>query len=218
MFKRLLFGLALLMTGLSVQAADPAIPAAAPGALYTELRPPLPTENANKIEVVEFFWYGCPHCYAIEPYVEEWLKHKPADVVFVRVPAMFNAQWAAAGRVFYTLESMGLVDRLHRPLFDAIHKDHLRITDEDQLKDWLNRQGVDVAKFQATLHSFTVESKVKRATQLTELSRIDGVPSMIVDGRYLVSLGQVQSPTRMLQVVDQQIAVARKGMKAPAKK
>ena len=84
MFKRLLLGLALLMAGLSVQAADPALPAAAPGALFTELRPPLPTENDNKIEVIEFFWYGCPHCYAIEPYVDEWLKHKPADVSFVR--------------------------------------------------------------------------------------------------------------------------------------
>ena len=118
--------------------AAAALPAPAPAAAqqmpaFTELNPPLPTDTKGRIEVVEFFWYECPHCYALEPYLEAWVKKLPKDVEFRRVPATFNDRWNISARVYYALEAMGLIDKLHRPLMDAIHKDRLRITDERQL-------------------------------------------------------------------------------------
>lgn len=204
MLKRLLMVLALATAGFTA-------PAQAQGQPYTTLPEPIAT-GGEGIEVIEFFWYGCSHCYAFEPYIERWLKTLPADVKFRRVPAMFNRNWAEAGRVYYTLEAMNLLDRLHRPLFDAIHQDRLRITQEGQLRDWLTRQKVDVDKYFATATSFSVESKLKRAAVLTEASRIQGVPAMMVNGRYLVS-AEVGSQEKMLQIVDALIERNRGGAK-----
>lgn len=210
MLKRLLAGFALAL--LTFTAA-----AQAPAQGYTELKEPLPTSANGRIEVVEFFWYGCSHCYAFEPYIEQWQKALPSDVEFRRVPAMFNKQWAEAGRVYYSLESMGLLDRLHRPLFDAIHQQHLRITNESQLRDWLQRQKVDVDKYFATAQSFAVESKLKRAAVLTEASKITGVPALVVDGRYVVS-AEVGTQQKMLQITNSLIERARKQAGPTAKK
>ncbi len=210
MLKRLLAGFALALLTFTAAAQTPAQG-------YTELKEPLPTSSNGRIEVVEFFWYGCSHCYAFEPYIEQWLKALPPDVEFRRVPAMFNKQWAEAGRVYYTLESMGLLGRLHRPLFDAIHQQHLRITNEGQLRDWLQRQKVDVDKYFATAQSFAVESKLKRAAVLTEASKITGVPALIVDGRYVVS-AEVGTQQKMLQITDALIERTRKQTAPTAKK
>jgi len=203
-----------------------AVPAAAqqqPGVM--ELNPPLPTDAKGKIEVVEFFWYECPHCYALEPYLERWIKTLPADVEFRRVPATFNDRWNISARVYYTLEAMGLIDKLHRPLLDAIHKDRLRITDEAQLTAWLQGKGVDVAKFSATLKSFAVEGRLKRAQSLVQGSKIDGVPAILVNGQYVVSAGAGGSEERMLAIADSAIERSRKQLAAtsapaaaPAKK
>ncbi len=177
---------------------------------FLELNPPIPTERSGKVEVVEFFWYECPHCYSLEPLVEGWLKKLPKDVEFRRVPAMFNQQWALAGRVYYTLEAIGELDRLHRPLFDAIHKSGLKVTNAKQLQDWLERQKVDVAKFNATFKSFAVESRLKRALELTAASKIDGVPALMVNGRYLVTESTANGEERMFAVVDSLIEQWRK--------
>lgn len=200
MLKRLLMVFALVAAGFTA-------PAQAQGQPYTELKEPIPTDGSG-VEVIEFFWYGCSHCYAFEPYIERWQKTLPPDVSFRRVPAMFNRNWAEAGRVYYTLEAMNLLDRLHQPLFDAIHQDRLRITQENQLRDWLTRQKVDVDKYFATAQSFSVESKLKRAAVLTEASRINGVPAMLVNGRYLVS-AEVGSQEKMLQIVNTLIERSR---------
>jgi len=191
-----------LLMVLSLTCAAFVAPAHAQDQPYTELAQPLATESGDRIEVVEFFWYGCPHCYAFEPFVNEWIKRLPADVSFRRVPAIFNRNWAEAGRVYYTLESMGLLERLHGPLFDAVHQQHLRITNEKQLRDWLQRQNVDVDRFFATAQSFSVESKLRRAAMLTEASKITGVPALMVNGRYIVSADAVRSQERMLEVAD----------------
>jgi thiol:disulfide interchange protein DsbA len=186
---------------------------------YTELKPPLPTDAQGKIEVLEFFWYECPHCYELEPVLEKWVAKLPKDVEFRRVPATFNERWNISARVFYTLESMGLVQKLHKPLFDAIHKDRLRVTDERQLTDWLQRQGVDIAKFQATYRSFAVDSKLKRTQQLVAASKIDGVPALLIDGRYLVAAGgAVGTHERMTQIADALIEQSRKSLAAGGKK
>jgi thiol:disulfide interchange protein DsbA len=211
MIRRLFAALALAGTAL--------LPLAAPAQQtvpFMEIDPPLPTEAAGRIEVVEFFWYECPHCYSLEPRIEAWLKSLPKDVEFRRVPAMFNQQWAHSGRVYYTLEAIGELDRLHRPLFDAIHKGGLKITNMKQLQDWLERQKVDLAKFNTAFRSFGVESRMKRALELTAASKIESVPQMMVNGRYLVSADSAKGD--MLLVVNALIERARKPVASAAPK
>jgi protein dithiol oxidoreductase (disulfide-forming) len=178
---------------------------------YGEINPPQPVEaKAGKIEVIEFFWYGCPHCYRLEPYIEAWLKKLPPDVEFRRVPAVFNQRWGHDAAVYYTLEAMGLVEKLHRPLFDAIHNDNLRTDNEAAMTEWLQKRGVDPKKFMDTMKSFGVQSKTRRATQQTVAYKIDGTPAMAVHGRYTVSADQGRSQQGMLQAVDSLVAMARK--------
>jgi len=177
-----------------------------------ELADPLPVDSPGKVEVLEFFWYGCPHCYALEPVLQPWVDKLPRDVVFKRVPAIFNENWAASARVFYALESMGQVARLHRPFFDAIHRDNLRPTSESDLLQWLGSNGVDRQQFQAAAKSFAVESRLKRAAQLIDASRINGVPAIVIQGRHVVNAAV--SPQQMLALVDQYIAEERKALGA----
>jgi protein dithiol oxidoreductase (disulfide-forming) len=177
---------------------------------YGEISPPQPVESKGKIEVIEFFWYGCPHCYNLEPYIEAWLKKMPSDVEFRRVPAVFNPRWGHDAAIYYTLEAMGLLDKLHRPLFDAIHKSNLRTDNEAALGEWLQKNGVEPKKFMDTLKSFGVQSKTRRAVQQTLAYKIDGTPAMAVAGRYTVSAEQGRTQQGMLQVVDGLVAMARK--------
>src|SRR3954469_14662114 len=179
---------------------------------YTELKPPQTTEaDPKKVEVVEFFWYGCPHCYNLEPYIERWLKSLPADVQFRRVPAVFNQRWGHDAAVFYTLEALGLLDKLHRPLFDAIHRDRLDTANEPALSQWLQKNGVDAKRFIDTMKSFGVQSKTRRAVQLTTAYKIDGTPAMAVQGRYTISADQGRSQQGMLDTVSFLVEQVRKG-------
>ena len=190
-----------------------------PGIDYAELKQAQPVDSGNKIEVLEFFWYNCPHCYALEPTLELWVKKMPKDTQFKRVPAIFNDQWALAARAYYALEASGDVERVHRALFDAIHKDGLKITDEKALAEWLGKKGVDAAKFGAAYRSFAVESKLKRALQLTQAYQIDGVPSLTVRGKYVVSTGKHGNSGTMLSTVEFLVAKAHAdAAKSPAKK
>ena len=183
---------------------------------FLHINPPIATDATGKIEVVEFFWYECPHCFELEPLLETWVPKLGKDVQFRRVPATFNDRWKISARVFYALESMGIEDRLHKPLMDAIHKDRLRITDDRQLAEWLEKQKVDVAKFQAALKSFAVESRLKRAQGLVQGSKIDGVPALMVNGRYLVTAGG--NSQRMLDTANALIDQSRKDMAAASAK
>lgn len=206
MLRRLLLALALALAG-----AANAQPFAA-GTDYSVLNPGIPTDSAGRVEVVEFFWYGCPHCYDLEPRLTKWIGALPKDVEFKRVPAPFNNQWEIAGRVYYTLESLGVVEKLHGPLFDAIHKDGLRITNERAMIEWVGRQGVDTQKYSAVYRSFAVESKLKRARQVTQASQIDGVPALMVNGKYVVNAQQGQTRERMLAIADALIERSRREM------
>jgi protein dithiol oxidoreductase (disulfide-forming) len=172
---------------------------------FLELNPPQPVETADKIEVLEFFWYGCIHCYNLEPKIESWLKTLPKDVEFRRVPAVFNERWAQDAAIFYTFEALGLLDKLHRPFFDAIHRDRLRSDNMPALNAWLEKNGVDPKKFDAAARSFGVQSKVKRAIRLTSDYKIEGTPAMAVQGRYTVG-----SSDAMLDTVNQLVAEVRK--------
>jgi protein dithiol oxidoreductase (disulfide-forming) len=190
-----------------------ATPALAQGNFqYTELKPTQPVEtDGKKIEVVEFFWYGCIHCYNLEPVLETWLKKLPPDTQFRRVPAVFNQRWAHDAVIYYTLEAMGLVDKLHRPLFDAIHRDKLDTANEKALTQFLQKHGVDPKKFLETMKSFGVQSKTRRAVQLTTAYKIDGTPAMAVQGRYTVSADQGRSREGMLETVNHLVEQVRKG-------
>jgi len=178
---------------------------------YTEVKPALPVEaDAGKVEVIEFFWYGCIHCYNLEPALERWIPKLPPDAQFRRVPAVFNQRWAHDAAIFYTFEALGVLDKLHRPFFDAIHRDRLRSDNPKALAQWIERQGLDPQKFDETLKSFGVQSKTRRATQLTSAYRIDGTPAMAVAGRYTVSAEQGRSRDGMLETVSYLVDLARK--------
>ena len=177
---------------------------------YSELKPAQPVETGGKIEVLEFFWYGCIHCYALEPLIENWTKHLPADTQFRRVPAIFNERWARDAAFFYAFEALGVLEKVHRPYFDALHRDALRIDNPAALAQWLQKQGIDPKKFDETVKSFGVQSKVRRAGQQTVAYKIDGTPAMAVNGRYTISADQGGSREGMLQAVDFLVDMVRK--------
>ena len=181
-----------------------------PGVDYVVLKSELPVETPGKIEVIEFFWYGCPHCYTLEPLIETWVRKLPPDAQFRRVPAVFNDRWARDAAIYYAFEALGVLDRVHRPLFDAIHRDGLRTDSGPALGQWLQKQGVDTKKFDEVARSFGVQSKVRRAAQLSVAFRIDGTPAMAVHGRFTVGAEQSRDQGVMLGTVDHLIGLVRK--------
>src|SRR5207248_587020 len=160
------------------------------------------------------FWYGCPHGYNLEPLLKTWTKKLPPDVQFRRIPAVFNERWGHDAAIYYTFEALGVLDKLHRPFFYAIHRDHLRTDDAQAMTEWLSRQGVDPKKFFDTMKSFGVQSKTRRAAQLSVAYRIDGTPAMAVQGRYTVSADQGGSREGMLDTVSNLVNMVRKGKEA----
>ena len=208
----MVFRLLSVFSGLFLAFAASAQGSPVEGVDYIELKPPQAVESSGKIEVLEFFWYRCPHCYALEPDLESWAKRLPRDVQFKRLPGILNDDWAIDARIFYTLEAIGELERLHRPLFDTIHQQGgVRLRGDAFAKwvaDWLAKQNVDMAKYDAAFRSFSVESKLRRASQMGRAYRLDGVPTLAVQGRYLV----VASTSRkaMLATADFLIGETRK--------
>jgi thiol:disulfide interchange protein DsbA len=180
------------------------------GTPYSMLSPPQPTEGGGKVEVIEFFWYGCPHCYAIEPAVVAWLKTAPKDVVFKRVPAFPNEAWGRDAVMFYTLEAMGLLDQYHQKVFDAMHKDKVNFANKAKRDEWLQANGIDPAKYAEVEKSFSVVSKVSRARQMTQSYKVDSVPRFIVNGKYVTSGEQAGGNEKIFPVIDQIATMVRK--------
>ena len=180
------------------------------GTHYSELNVAQPLEAKGKVEVVEFFWYRCPHCYTLEPVLEPWSKKLPADVRFRRVPAVLSETWATDAAIYYTFEALGVLDKVHKPFFDAIHKDRLVITNEQAMTEWLTKHGIERKKFDETYKSFGVQAKVKRAAQLSSAYKLEGVPMLAVQGKYTVSAEQGGSQVGMLANTDQLIDQVRK--------
>jgi thiol:disulfide interchange protein DsbA len=166
---------------------------------------------AGKIEVVEFFWYNCPHCHAFESAFDAWSKKAPKDVAVRRVPVAFRDDFAPQQRLFYALEAMGLVDKLHAKVFAAIHVEKKDLAKGDAIADWVAKQGVDKAKFLEQYNSFSVATKASRATQLQNAYKIDGVPALGVAGRYWTDGVMSKGMERALQVVDHLVAGIRNG-------
>ena len=177
---------------------------------YRALDKRVPVEApAGKIEVVEFFWYSCPHCNAFEPKLNAWLKKAPADVAFRRVPVAFRDDFVPQQRLYYALEAMGKLDELHSKVFNEIHVNKQPTSKEDQIVAFVEKNGVDKAKFQELYNSFSVSTKARRAKQLQDLYVVDGVPAMGVAGRYYVDGDLAGNMDRALQVVDYLVGEAR---------
>jgi len=187
---------------------------AAGGALaqapYALLQPPQPTDGGGKIEVIEFFWYGCPHCYALEPAVNAFIKSAPKDVVFKRVPAYPSDSWGEMAKVFYTLEAMGLLEQYHQRVFDAMHRDNVNLANKRLRDEWLAKNGIDVAKYAEVEKSFTVATKIARAKQLTQAYKVDSVPRLVVNGKYYTSAEQAGGADKVFPIVNQLVGIARK--------
>lgn len=181
----------------------------AEGIDYVKLVAPQPTSDASKIEVVELFWYGCPHCYHLEPLINKWAAALPEDVNFVRMPAILNPRWEILARAYYTAELLGVLDQVHEPLFKAIHADKQKFDTEDQIAAFFAAQGVDDKKFRDTFKSFGVAAKLNRAKQMTQRYGINGVPALVINGKYRTSASEAGSHENMLKVTDKLIAQER---------
>jgi len=167
---------------------------------------------AGKIEVVEFFWYGCPHCHHFDPALSAWAAKLPADVAFRRVPVAFRENpFVTHQKLFYSMEAMGLLPSLHAKVFNAIHEQQLKLDTLDAITDYLAKQGVDKDKFVAMFNSFGMQNKVKAARALAEAYRIDGVPTMGIQGQYFTSISLNGSPDKTLATVNFLIDQVRKG-------
>ena len=178
---------------------------------YLDLSNPVAVEvPKGKIEVIEFFWYSCPHCNAFEPALNNWIKAQPKDVVIKRVPVAFQDSFIPQQKLFYALEALGKVDALHDKVFYAIHVEKQALNTDAKILDWAVKQGLDKAKFQEAYNSFSVAGKVKRATLLQEAYKVEGVPALGIAGRYYTDGSRSGSMGRALQVTDTLVADARK--------
>ncbi|MFO2465336.1 thiol:disulfide interchange protein DsbA [Pseudomonas sp. 15FMM2] len=207
--RKLILSAALVtasLFGMTAQAADVPLEA---GKTYVELANPVPVSVPGKIEVVELFWYGCPHCYTFEPTINPWAEKLPSDVNFKRIPAMFGGPWDAHGQMFLTLEAMGVEHKVHNAVFEAIQKDRKPLTKPEQMADFLASQGVDKDKFLSTFNSFAIQGQVKQAKELAQKYGVQGVPTLIVNGKYRFDLGTSGGPEQTLNVADQLIAKER---------
>ena len=175
---------------------------------YELVLPAQPAESKGRIEVVELFWYGCPHCYALEPVLAQWSAAQPKDVVFRRLHADFG-RWTQSARLFNALEAIGEEARLRKDLFDAIHLEHLQYTKETDVADWLAQKGVAREKFLAAYHAAAVQEKTKQAALLTQAYGIDGVPGIVVAGKYRTSSAMVGGHESLPAILDALIAKAR---------
>ena len=206
---RQLKALIAILTGAAclVFAGAAAAQEAREGRDYSVLSPAQPTDAKGKIEVTEFFWYGCSHCFELEPLLQKWAKNKPQDVVFNRVAALFPGnKWLPEVKLYYTLEALGLVDKLHQQVFDAMHVDRVRMSDEKTMLGWMEAKGVDRKKFEDAYRSFAIQSKTQRSMQLSQAYGLDGVPALFVQGKYKVIGGNY---AELLANLDKVVAKVR---------
>ncbi len=204
--------LALFLLPLTLAAA----PAFEEEVHYSSVVPEQPGASGEKVLVLEFFWYGCGHCYDFEPHLKKWQQRKPDYVEFVKIPAMWNRPNVELhAKTFYALELMGAPDRIHDKIFHAMHEEHNRLATQEEMESFLAGQGIDVDEFRKAMGSFAVQSNARRAAVLAKRYDVRAVPSVGVDGKYLIS-GQGAANT--IQVMDYLIGKEREQKTAQAKK
>jgi len=196
--------LAIAIGGLTLLAAPPLTAGINEGIEYKLVTPPVAPPEKGKAEVIEMFWYGCPHCYHFEPKLDNWKKTLPGNVDFKRIPAIFPGRpvWELHARAYYTAELLNVLDKVHKPLFDAIHKHRQNLNNVDVLANFFAQYGVDKQVFKDTFESFGVQMKVNIAKDLTRRYQVDGVPTMIVNGRYRTHGSIANGQDGILRVVN----------------
>ena len=187
--------------------------APAAGREYREVKPAQPTDSPGKVEVLEFFWYGCPHCNVLEPVLKEWSKALPADVAFRKVHVGLGPHWVPHQQLFYTLESMGKEAALSDKIFQAIHVERNPLDKPDRMADFVAKLGVDRKQFLDTYESFAVRTKMRKATSMAEAYKLDGVPAMAVNGKWFTSPAMAGGNAQSLKVLDYLIDLERKARK-----
>jgi thiol:disulfide interchange protein DsbA len=203
---------------LGMAAAPAGLAAPTPDVEYKLINPPQPAAG-KAVEVLEFFNYACPHCYDFEPLLRSWLKTKPKDVEFRYVPAVFNERMLPLAKTYYALEELGMLEKMHERVYEAIHEKRVNLADRAAMFKWIGEQGVDARKFETTYDSFSVDSKAQRAGQLTRSYRITATPYVAVAGKYLTAPsltlradGNVD-PNRFFQVLNDLVIMGRGGAK-----
>lgn len=185
------------------------------GKHYVKLPPGAQAVSGNKVEVREFFWYGCPHCYRLEPYLEAWLKKIPADVAYVRTPGVAR-RWLPHAQAFYTFEALGITEQVHKDFFDAIHKKGQELNTEDSLVQFLAAYGVDASKVRDHYNSFGVRTKVENAKRLNFTYAIASVPAITVDGRYKTDVSMAGGPQQLMALINYLVDQSRQERKRTA--
>ena len=208
MFKYL--SIFLILFGLQHGAVAQAPVKVEEGVDYRVLTITQPIDTKGKVEVIEFFWYGCPHCYEFEPELKGWIKRQNKDVVFKKVPIAFREELMPHSQLFYALESMGKGDTLNDKIMFAMHRENKRLLNENEIADWVAAQGVDRNAFLAAYRSFAVLSKARAANQLGNSYRIDGVPTVAVQGKYITSPSIAGTRAKAVNVMDFLVSKVRK--------
>lgn len=171
---------------------------------YELINPPQNTDTPDKVEVLEFFWYGCPHCNQLEPTMNEWDKNRRADYIeVVRAAPPLNPAWSNHSRAFYAAQIMGVLDKFHEPMFKALHEDGKRINELDDIAAFAGEQGIDADKFLATMKSFAVETKLMRSRQQAIAMGIMGVPAVVINGKYKTDASTAGGYDKMMDVIDE---------------
>ena len=183
------------------------------GVEYRVVQPTQPTDTGARLEVLEFFWYGCPHCSSLEPLIKEWQKKLPADVAFRKVHVALGPSWAPHQQLFYTLEAMGKNATLDEKVFAALHVDRLPLEKADRMAEFVARHGVDRKVFLDTFESFAVRTRMRKAAQQASAWGLDGVPALAVNGKYFTAPSMARGNAQVLQVVDFLLNVERKARK-----
>lgn len=172
------------------------------GTHYQLINPAVKTSNPDKVVVTEMFWYGCPHCFSFEPFVQKWSANLPEGIVFEQTPSVLNPRWGDHARTYYTLLQMGELDKAHQKLFDAIHVERQRLNRFEEIAKFVGAQGVDEAKFRETYKSFPVDALLRKNSRIEQKYGHRGVPAVIVNGKYLTSGSMTGSNQRLIQVID----------------
>jgi len=173
---------------------------------YETISPTQPTHDPAKVEVIEFFWYGCPHCYDFEPLLNKWKENLPKNVEFIRQPAAFNETWTNHAKAYYTAEALGVVDKIHADFFDAVQKKGEELQTEDQLAKFFVAHGVKEADFHEAYNSFPVDAKIRQAGAMAARYGITGVPAIIINGKYKTNGKLAGSHEKMIEVMNKLIA------------
>jgi thiol:disulfide interchange protein DsbA len=176
---------------------------------YRLISPPQPVETGDRIEVIDFFWYGCPYCNELQPALEDWIKRKPDDVTLRRIPAVLRDNWAPHARVYYTLEVLGEAERLHLKVYHSYHVEELYMSRPDVMEQWAVKNGIDRRKWLDAYYSPEVDARVARALQAAKRYDVQGTPSVVVDGRYITSSSMTTTVSAVVLVVEDLIRLAR---------